>query len=214
MEATGIKLHTLMLSTAAVLLVELTAKVTWFEETSSYLVSLAIVRLVEIILLSVILFKQGPGPAALGLDRPAIGRGLLRGLLWSLGFGGLVLAGWLVFFLLGINPFNLLHVQLPERQRDLILFCIVGGTISPVAEEIFFRGILYGFLRRWGIVTALSVSTLIFVLIHPLGRTVPLTQAVGGVLFALSYEIEKSLMTPIVIHALGNLAIFVIGIIR
>jgi len=59
-----------------------------------------------------------------------------------------------------------------------------------------------------------SLSTLIFVLIHPAGRHIPITQAIGGVLFALSYEIEKSLVPPMVIHMLGNLAIFGIGMVQ
>jgi hypothetical protein len=35
-----------------------------------------------------------------------------------------------------------------------------------------------------------------------------LTQAVGGILFAVAYEVERSLLVPITIHVLGNLAIF------
>jgi hypothetical protein len=35
-----------------------------------------------------------------------------------------------------------------------------------------------------------------------------MTQIIGGVLFAVAYELEGSLFVPITIHALGNLAIF------
>jgi membrane protease YdiL (CAAX protease family) len=31
---------------------------------------------------------------------------------------------------------------------------------------------------------------------------------VGGLVFAVAYEIEKSLLVPITIHVLGNFAIF------
>ncbi|MBW2341949.1 MAG: CPBP family intramembrane metalloprotease [Deltaproteobacteria bacterium] len=40
------------------------------------------------------------------------------------------------------------------------------------------------------------------------GWGIPLPQVVGGIVFAVAYEIEGSLMVPITIHVLGNLAIF------
>ncbi len=80
--------------------------------------------------------------------------------------------------------------------------------IGPIAEEIFFRGILYGFFRRWGAPTAIVLSTLLFVLPHTSGSIIPVTQLIGGILFAVAYEVEKNLLVPMLIHCLGNLAIF------
>jgi hypothetical protein len=88
-----------------------------------------------------------------------------------------------------------------------VLFFVVGGLIAPVAEEIFFRGIVYGFLRRWGFAVALIGSTLLFAWVHP-GAGVPITQIIGGLVFAAAYEIEGNLAVPITIHVLGNTAIF------
>jgi hypothetical protein len=34
----------------------------------------------------------------------------------------------------------------------------------------------------------------------------------GGLLFAIAYEVEGNLMTPIIIHALANLTIFTISL--
>jgi hypothetical protein len=88
---------------------------------------------------------------------------------------------------------------------------LVGGIIGPIAEEIFFRGILYGYFRRWGVLPALVVSTGIFALVHLLIGPVQgfaVIQTVGGVVFAVSYELEKNLMVPITVHCLGNMAIF------
>ena len=78
---------------------------------------------------------------------------------------------------------------------------------------MFFRGVVYGFFRRWGVLTALLISTGIFVLVHLLARPVQgfaIVQAIGGVVFAASYELEKNLMVPITIHCLGNMAIFLL----
>jgi membrane protease YdiL (CAAX protease family) len=214
MEAIDIKISTLIQAVAAVLLVELTAQFTLYRGPWPTLVSLCIVRIVEIILLIAILLEHEFTVASLGFTSAHFRHGLTRGLLWSLSIGTIVLVGFAVLYLVGLDPLTLFRVQLPQRRTDLILFLMVGGVIGPVTEEIFFRAILYGFLRRWGIVTAVSLSTLIFVLIHPVGRHIPIPQAIGGVLFALSYEIEKNLVPPIVIHILGNLAIFGIGIME
>ncbi|MCD6398086.1 MAG: CPBP family intramembrane metalloprotease [Spirochaetaceae bacterium] len=80
--------------------------------------------------------------------------------------------------------------------------------MSPVAEEIFFRGIIYSFFRRWRVFVAVILSTLAFVLVHPAGSGFPLPQITGGVLFAMAYEKEGNLTVPIIIHVLGNMALF------
>ena len=36
---------------------------------------------------------------------------------------------------------------------------------------------------------------------------------IGGILFAVAYEMEKNLLVPITIHVLGNLAIFTLALI-
>ena len=82
----------------------------------------------------------------------------------------------------------------------------MGGIVAPVTEEIVFRGVIFGYLRRWGLPAAVLVSTALFAALHL--PAVPATQIVGGMVFAVAYHTGKSLMVPIVIHVLGNLAIF------
>ena len=132
--------------------------------------------------------------------------------IWSMCIGtgaALVSAGLMV---LKINPVSLVKTPMPDAPGDLTLFLVVGTLIAPVAEEVFFRGILFGFLRQWGVVAAIVFSSLIFVLIHPTGSGLPVIQIAGGFLFALSYETGKSLMVPIVIHTLGNASIFFLSL--
>ena len=97
---------------------------------------------------------------------------------------------------------------MPSAPGQLFIFLLVGGVIGPIWEEIFFRGIIYGFFRRWGIFLAVLVSSALFILPHYDGRHLPLTQIVGGIVFAIAYEKEKSLLVPITIHCLGNIAMF------
>lgn len=116
-----------------------------------------------------------------------------------------------ILFWAGVNSLEIIHTRLPEEKSGVILFFLIGGAIAPVAEEVFFRGVIYGFFRRWGVIIALVTSTIIFVLAHAIFSRIPVTQTVGGILFALAYEIEGNLMVPITIHILGNLAIFILG---
>ena len=47
---------------------------------------------------------------------------------------------------------------------------------------------------------------------HVVLCVIPL-QMIGGILFAVAYEMEKNLLAPITIHILGNLAIFILTLI-
>jgi hypothetical protein len=213
MEAKKIKLRTLLLCFAAVLAIEL---VTWVVTSKSPyhpMLILATARLLQILLIILIVLTWGKGFSSIGLARSEMLSGLKKGLLWSAGFGALVSIACVGLFVAGINPLTLMKARLPTQTGDLILFFIVGGMVGPVAEELFFRGVLYGFLRRWGLIVALVLSTLIFVLCHPIGHGIPVTRLVGGFLFALAYEFGGSLIVPITIHSLGNLSIFSISLL-
>ena len=101
---------------------------------------------------------------------------------------------------------------MPHNFDAISLFFLVGALIGPLAEEIFFRGIMYGFFRRWGSLTAILSSTFLFVIAHPALPAIPAVQIMGGLLFAVIYEMEGALMAPLSIHVLGNMAIFTISL--
>lgn len=95
-------------------------------------------------------------------------------------------------------------MPLPDTFTNQVCQFLVGCIIGPFAEELVFRGVIYGFFRKWGIIIACCFSTLIFVFLHLNAPVIPLTQIIGGILFAVSYEHTKMLTTPITIHILGN----------
>ncbi|MBW2086149.1 MAG: CPBP family intramembrane metalloprotease, partial [Deltaproteobacteria bacterium] len=165
-------------------------------------------RLIEIVLMLLIVVIWGRGLSSIGLARNQIVPGLKKGLIWSAGFGLIAVFCFTVIYAAGSNPLRLLQTPLPSKSWQAGLFFLVGGTVAPLAEELFFRGIVYGFLRRWGVIVALAASTLLFVLAHAGGPGLPLMQIAGGIMFALAYELEGHLLVPVVIHALGNMAIF------
>ena len=208
MEAKPLTIKTLAFSFAAVLVVEGVVRIA---SLGSSLAALGVTRFLQIALMVWIARVCSGGTAAIGLEPTLWLHGLRRGALWSLAFGAVALCAFLVLSLAGINALAMIRVPLPQQVQTLVLLFLVGGVIAPVAEEIFFRGLLYGFFRRWGIAAALIISTLLFVLSHPLDRGLPVTQAVGGLVFALSYEKEGTLLVPITIHVLGNLAIFALS---
>lgn len=149
--------------------------------------------------------------AIIGLHGSDARDGLIKGMTWSAGFA---LAAGLLFLglrMAGQNPLTLVYTPLPAGRFDRLLFFVIGGIIAPVAEEIVFRGVIFGYLRRWGAASAVLISTALFAAIH-LGPALPLTQIVGGVVFALAYHTSGSLLAPILIHSLGNLAIFTLSL--
>jgi membrane protease YdiL (CAAX protease family) len=158
-----------------------------------------------------------PGPRRL---RPAdLG---LRPARWA-SSAGLVIAGYGAFILLsaawtsalGITDRENVPVQLGTRDSTealagaLLLVCVV----APVCEELFFRGYLFGALRRHGLLVAAGVTGLAFGLAHvlssPIGFIVPLAGL--GVLLCLLYERTGSLYPCIALHALNNSVAFGVG---
>jgi hypothetical protein len=131
--------------------------------------------------------------------------GLYYGCVWSLCFGLVVFTTFLFCgYYFKINLFRMVQMPIHGTAFDQSLYIIVGCFIGPFAEELVFRGVIYRFFRQWGIILACFCSTLIFVLLHHHAPVIPLTQIVGGLIFAFSYEYSKMLATPLAIHVLGN----------
>ena len=202
-----------MVSIAAVLITEALLRPMVTAIFISPLPGLGITRVAEIILLIFIAIKFEKSAGALGLIKEKILAGIKKGLIWSACFGITAIVLIVLLYLADINALRMLYTPLPYSKALIIIYLLIAGVIGPLAEEIFFRGILYGFLRQWGVYMAVTVSTLLFVLPHLTGGNLPVTQIVGGIVFALAYEKEKNLMVPITIHCLGNLAIFSLGLL-
>jgi membrane protease YdiL (CAAX protease family) len=201
-------MKTISASVAAIITIETVFRFAIDAKIAAPLPALGVIRCVESIILLAITLLLEKDLSSIGLSRNELLGGLKKGLLWSAGFG--IFAGvlFVVLKICGINTLRLLLNPRSPSGLQLFLLFLIGALVAPIAEEIFFRGIIFGFFRRWGSVPAILVSTLLFVFTHPVGANLPITQLVGGIVFALSYEIEKNLMVPITIHCLGNIAIF------
>ena len=213
MEANKIKIKTLFISIATIAFIEVATRIVISRSYFNPMVILGVARVLETGLIILIVLVWGKGLSSIGLAPSTMSRGLKKGLIWSAGFGLVTFFGFIALFLVDINPLTLIHTPLPGKGNEIVFFFFIGGLVAPITEEVFFRGILYGFFRRWGVLLALILTTAIFVLAHPVFPGIPVTQMVGGIMFALAYEIERSLMVPITIHVLGNMAIFTLSLI-
>jgi membrane protease YdiL (CAAX protease family) len=81
--------------------------------------------------------------------------------------------------------------------------------VGPLAEEAFFRGYTFGFLRqRLGFPAALLVSSVLFAVIH-FNLSGFLIYLIIGVVLAWVYERTSSLMAPIAGHVTVNALVLV-----
>jgi membrane protease YdiL (CAAX protease family) len=215
MAANEIKLSTLIISILGIAAIEIAARMLLSRNLLAPLTGVGLARLAEIVFLLTLIKLRERRFSIIGLSSSRIYRGLKSGLIWSIFFGIAAGSVLLISHLAGVKVAALFRMQLSFESNRLITFLLVGALIGPVAEEIFFRGILYGFSRRWGIPAAVLLSTLLFILphSHSPGLAIPITQLIGGILFAIAYEIEKNLLVPITIHSLGNLAIFILSLL-
>lgn len=114
-----------------------------------------------------------------------------------------LLGGWIEsLFPHAENP------QVAQTQHDFghvyVLAILSDVVIPPIAEETFFRGFVYGWLRRHlPVAPAAIIGGAFFALLHPLIVFVPIL--VLGVILALLYEYSRSLIPGALVHGLFNL---------
>ncbi len=95
-------------------------------------------------------------------------------------------------------------------QRNVTFFtvCIAfvsAAVISPIYEEIFYRGFLYRWLRtRMGLIGAIILSSMIFTIVHIPTYNVMPVNFFGGIIFALAYERTNSIWPSVIIHGITN----------
>jgi CAAX protease family protein len=96
----------------------------------------------------------------------------------------------------------LMPANLTVVRAIVIVVCV--GVLVPAAEELLFRGVLYGWLRqRWGVVPCTVVSAGLFAVAHANLR-VALQIFITGAVLALLYEYSRSIVAPVVTHMAVN----------
>lgn len=96
-------------------------------------------------------------------------------------------------------------IQQNTTYITVLIAFISAAIISPIYEEIFYRGFLYRWLRtRIGFIGALFLSSTIFTIIHIPTYNVMPVNFFSGIIFALAYERTHSIWPSIMIHGLTN----------
>lgn len=92
---------------------------------------------------------------------------------------------------------------------NIIFTCI----LVPVIEEYVFRGVLFGYLRQYGLSFGIVASSLLFGVAHsaPVQSVYAFT---FGILSAFVYAVTGNIKTSIVLHASNNLVSVIMGYLQ
>ena len=104
----------------------------------------------------------------------------------------------------------------PFRGRPVMLAAlfVLAVPTAALVEEILYRGLLYGWLRRrMGVATATLTSAVVFTFSHfyvfAAGLPFVIEMLALSMLLALLFEINRSMWPGILCHGLNNLALMV-----
>ena len=202
-----------VLALSAVLAAEMAVRPLLPVDGTLRMAATGVLRALEALGLLVWVSRSRPGLLAIGLNRASLVAGLHSGLIGAAVFAvAAAIAGGVAHYWFNIDGVAWIRVGVPQDPVAGIMVLLVAGLVSPLAEETFFRGVLYGALRRFGAAAAIVGSTVLFAAAHA-GGGFPTIQLIGGAVFALAMEKSRSLVAPVVIHVLGNLSIYAVSMI-
>jgi uncharacterized protein len=87
---------------------------------------------------------------------------------------------------------------------SLILATVFLGLITPLGEELLFRGVITNALLRYGPFVGVVGSTLIFALMHGVNTVFP-AAVVAGLATAEVFRRSRSIWPAVVVHVVFNL---------
>jgi len=204
MEPLKTNFFTFALSLAAIVAIEIAAYRLELQEQSPALLLLGLVRLMEIGVLVAILHMGSGGIGLVRFNEVTFKKNLWRSVAWSAACCLVIIA--LHRLIISVDP-ALWQQLVPKNEATAVspvMLFITGSLLSPIAEELFFRRIIFTFFRRWGFYLATLISTGFFILPHQASATLPLLPIIGGIVLALVYEKEKYLLAPILVHITAN----------
>jgi len=124
-------------------------------------------------------------------------------LVLGLGWGGLLGTGLVAWLWLLLNTGNYLAIPTVVIPADWAVLVLA----APVAEEVFFRGVLFGGLQRsWSPFWAVFLSAVADTAVHYSQPWIAVHFAVAAG-YALSFRQSRSILTPILAHMLAVTAL-------
>jgi len=125
-----------------------------------------------------------------------------------------LIIGSLLFYLytiLDVNPTEQQIVKLIENSEQInpILLYFGIAISAPLAEELFFRGIVYRtFAKKINLRNGIIISSILFSLLHFDLFYIPQIFLIS-VIFSMAYNETGSILTPIIAHLISN-SLFII----
>jgi membrane protease YdiL (CAAX protease family) len=115
----------------------------------------------------------------------------------------------------GQSPSNpLLPAARAGAWKYVILFTAFASICAPLSEEVFFRGLVYNFLRiRMPWVAAAIIQAIAFGMMHNYGAANATGAGLLGFALAVVYEWRRTLLTPMFVHFLQNLSVGLLTLI-
>lgn len=115
---------------------------------------------------------------------------------------------WMGVTLVGTLPFLLASQWIMSNPLPrAALVAIAASVVAAVAEELFFRRLVYGWLLRWGVTLAIVGSAVLFTAVHiPIygWGVLPLNLA-AGLIFGWQRWVTGTWTAPAVTHVVANL---------
>ena len=152
------------------------------------------------------IWASGVTPATFGLRPTPFGAAIG----WTLlGWGAFLVLSLLYFTIVGQPDEQQLTRDLDEEESlaALIGYGMLLAFAAPLAEEIFFRGFMFGVLReKIGIAGGAIATSVVFGLVHATGSPLETlgVLVILGVVLCMLYQLTGSILPCIALHALNN----------
>lgn len=119
----------------------------------------------------------------------------------------------ILLFLLHLPESSETYSQAADSQYGVLfpVGLLLYGIVSPLAEELVFRGIIYNRMKKYfSVLQAILFSALLFGIYH--GNLVQgIYGFIIGILIACTYEKLGGFLYPILFHAAANVTVYVIS---
>lgn len=119
----------------------------------------------------------------------------------------------IVMTLLGLTDTSEAYQQVAMRQFGVSfgVGILVYGILSPLAEEIVFRGLIYNRMKRYfGVMLSVIVCGLLFGVYH--GNLVQgIYGCILGIAITYMYQIYGNFLAPVLFHSVANISVFIAG---
>jgi len=122
-----------------------------------------------------------------------------------IGMGVCMLANIITSVIGSLLPFTpvMPDIGTPTNLSGIIIYFITTAFLPALVEEFFFRGVIYGSLKKFGKVVAIVVSSVLFSLIHGNLVQIPFAFMVGLILGYITAEAD-SIWPAVIVHFLNN----------